>query len=1059
MNLIDLSIKRPVFAWILMSALIIFGGISLSRLGVSQLPDVDFPILDISVNFEGASPELIETEILDPIEQRLLNIEGVKEMKSVARQGSGSVRLEFNINRNIDVALQEVQSNLSQLILPAEIDPPVIRKTNPEEDPIMILGVSSGQSLKETMRWIDNYYLDKIRFVPNIGEVSIAGFSARNLRVWIDPIKLKKHELTIVDVLEAISSQHRESAAGQFVAKDKELRVRWLGELISPEQFAEIRILKRGGQIVQPETALKIKDVARVEDGLSDIRRMARIKGQEAVFLSVKKQRGANEVDLSENIRKKMEELKPNLPSGFFTQVNIDFTLPTKATVHSTIEKLIVAGFITILVCFVFLGSLSSAINILFSIPTSIFGTFIILYFSGMTLNLFTLLALTLSISIVVDDAIMLLENIVRHYRMGKSPNKAASDGSKEILPSAIAASLSVVAIFLPVVFMDGIYGKFFFQFGIAMSAAILLSLLEAVTITPMRAAAFLSGSPKISKLEHKLDEISEKFSHAYRKILGKTLQWSKTVVIGSLAVFIVSLQLIKLVKKELLPPQDQNIILLTAMTPPGSSLDATYTKSIEVENVIKDNPYLEGYIVSVGLGGLSTSVNNITIAMKLKSKETRDLTHLQLMDQFREKFKTVNGVRIQMRDISARGITSGRSFPIAFNLRGPDLIFLKDKSEELMKRLSDEKLSVDLDTDFKLGLPELLVQPKPSGELYNLGLTKDSVSKTLNAALGGIRQGRFTSDGKRFDIRIKIPDEYVKSEKDISNLEIRNSFGNLIPLERAVNMETKGALQTITRINRQRIVSVFGGLAQGLSQSAVLDKTRSYAKEILPAGYDFALEGAASGLEEAFKSLISALLVGILVAYMILAIQFNSFIHPIVILVALPFSITGAFLALWLFGVSLNLFSFIGIIVLMGIAKKNSILLVEFTNQIRRKLFQHHKVQHEVQHKVPHEVPYEVQHEKDSQLSTKNSGLVKEALLEACPIRLRPILMTSVATVLAALPLVIGNSIGSETRAPMGLTIIGGSIVSTFFTLIVVPSLYLLLSRIENERTVNDEF
>ncbi|MBN8538286.1 MAG: efflux RND transporter permease subunit [Deltaproteobacteria bacterium] len=1047
MNLIDLSIKRPVFAWILMSALIIFGGISLSRLGVSQLPDVDFPILDISVNFEGASPELIETEILDPIEQRLLNIEGVKEMKSVARQGSGSVRLEFNINRNIDVALQEVQSNLSQLILPAEIDPPVIRKTNPEEDPIMILGVSSGQSLKETMRWIDNYYLDKIRFVPNIGEVSIAGFSARNLRVWIDPIKLKKHELTIVDVLEAISSQHRESAAGQFVAKDKELRVRWLGELISPEQFAEIRILKRGGQIVQPETALKIKDVARVEDGLSDIRRMARIKGQEAVFLSVKKQRGANEVDLSENIRKKMEELKPNLPSGFFTQVNIDFTLPTKATVHSTIEKLIVAGFITILVCFVFLGSLSSAINILFSIPTSIFGTFIILYFSGMTLNLFTLLALTLSISIVVDDAIMLLENIVRHYRMGKSPNKAASDGSKEILPSAIAASLSVVAIFLPVVFMDGIYGKFFFQFGIAMSAAILLSLLEAVTITPMRAAAFLSGSPKISKFEHKLDEISEKFSHAYRKILGKTLQWSKTVVIGSLAVFIVSLQLIKLVKKELLPPQDQNIILLTAMTPPGSSLDTTYTKSIEVENVIKDNPYLEGYIVSVGLGGLSTSVNNITIAMKLKSKETRDLTHLQLMDQFREKFKAVKGVRIQMRDISARGITSGRSFPIAFNLRGPDLIFLKDKSEELMKRLSDEKLSVDLDTDFKLGLPELLVQPKPSGELYNLGLTKDSVSKTLNAALGGIRQGRFTSDGKRFDIRIKIPDEYVKSEKDISNLEIRNSFGNLIPLERAVNMETKGALQTITRINRQRIVSVFGGLAQGLSQSAVLDKTRSYAKEILPAGYDFALEGAASGLEEAFKSLISALLVGIVVAYMILAIQFNSFIHPVVILVALPFSITGAFLALWLFGVSLNLFSFIGIIVLMGIAKKNSILLVEFTNQIRRKLFQHHKVQHEVQP------------EKNTQLSSKNSGLVKEALLEACPIRLRPILMTSVATVLAALPLVIGNSIGSETRAPMGLTIIGGSIVSTFFTLIVVPSLYLLLSRIENERTVNDEF
>lgn len=1037
MNLIDISIRRPVFAWILMSALIIFGGISLSRLGVSQLPDVDFPILDVSVSFDGASPELIETEILDPIEQRLLNIEGIKEMKSVARQGAGNVRLEFDINRNIDVALQEVQSNLSQLVLPTEVDPPVIRKTNPEEDPIMILGVASGQGLRENLRWIENFYLDKLRFIPNIGEVSIAGFSSRNLRVWIDPVKLKRHELTIVDILEAIATQHRESAAGQYVAKDKELRVRWLGELLTPEQFSEIRILKRGGQIVQPETALKIKDVARVEDGLSDIRRMARIDGKEAVFISIKKQRGTNEVNLSENVRKKMEDLKPNLPAGFHTQVNIDFTLPTKATVSSTLEKLVIAGIITILVCFLFLGSINSAVNILFSIPTSILGTFIILYFSGMTLNLFTLLALTLAISIVVDDAIMLLENIVRHYRMGKGPLRAASEGSKEILPSAIAASLSVVAIFLPVIFMDGIYGKFFFQFGIAMSSAILLSLLEAVTITPMRASAFLSGKPNISKLEHKLDEISDKVAHFYQRTLKSTLKWSKLVVFGSIILFVVSLQLIKLVKKELLPQQDQNIILLSAMTPPGNSLEATYNKSFEVENVIKDNPNLAGYIVSVGQGGLSAAVNNITIPMYLKPKEQRKLGHIQLMDEFRKKFKDIKGVRIQMRDISARGITSGRFFPIAFNLRGPDLNILKEKSDEMMKILMDKKIAQDLDTDFKMGLPELLVQPKLSGELYNLGLTKDAVSKTLNAALGGIRQGRFTADGRRYDIRIKIPEEYLKEDKDIGKLEVRNSFGNLIPLERAVNMETKGALQTITRINRQRIISVFGSLPQGLSQSAVLDEVKTIANAVLPKGYEFALEGAASGLEEAFKSLTSALMIGVIVAYMILAIQFNSFIHPIVILIALPFSITGAFLGLWSFGISLNLFSFIGIIVLMGIAKKNSILLVEFTNQMREKLFAHAK---------------------DENITYKNKELIVKALLEACPIRLRPILMTSAATVLAALPLVLGNSMGSETRVPMGITIIGGSIVSTFFTLIVVPSLYLLMSRLEQDKTHQDE-
>jgi multidrug efflux pump subunit AcrB len=456
-------------------------------MGVSQLPDVDFPILDISVSYEGAAPELIETEILDPIEQRLLNVEGIKEMKSSARQGTGSVRLEFDINRNIDVALQEVQSNLSQLVLPKEIDPPVIRKSNPEEDPIMILGIYSEDSKLNMIKWIDNYFLDQIQFIPKIGEVSIAGFSTRNLRVWVDPVKLRKHDLTIIDVLEAISTQHIESAAGQYVHMSQELRVKWQGELLNVEEFGNIRILRRGGQMVQPQTALKIKDVAKVEEGLSDVRRLARIKGKDAIFVSVKKQRGTNEVTLAETVRKKIEAMKPNFPEGYTAQVNIDFTLPTKATVNSTLEKLVFAGAITIIICFLFLGSIQYALNILFSIPTSILGAFIILYFSKMTLNLFTLLALTLAISIVVDDAIMLLENIVRHFRMGKSPEVASSEGSKEILPSAVAASLSVIAIFLPVIFMDGIWGKFFYQFGVTMSAAILLSLLEAVTITPMR--------------------------------------------------------------------------------------------------------------------------------------------------------------------------------------------------------------------------------------------------------------------------------------------------------------------------------------------------------------------------------------------------------------------------------------------------------------------------------------------------------------------------------------------------------------------------------------------
>lgn len=1018
-----------------MSALIIFGAVCLNRMGVSQLPDVDFPILDISVNYEGAAPELIETEILDPIEQRLLSVEGIKEMKSSARQGTGSVRLEFDINRNIDIALQEVQSNLSQLVLPKEIDPPIIKKSNPEEDPIMMLGVYSSDTKLNMIKWLDNYFLDKIQFIPNVGEVSIAGFSARNLRVWVDPVKLRKNDLTIVDVLEAISSQHIESAAGQFVHMSQELRVKWQGELLNVKDFGEIRILKRGGQTVQPNAALKIKDVATVEEGLSDVRRLARINGKDAIFVSVKKQRGTNEVTLAESVRKKLETMKTQFPEGYTAQVNIDFTLPTKATVFSTLEKLVVAGLITIIICFLFLGSIQYAVNILFSIPTSILGAFIILYFSKMTLNLFTLLALTLAISIVVDDAIMLLENIVRHFRMGKSPAKAASDGSKEILPSAIAASLSVIAIFLPVIFMDGIWGKFFYQFGVTMSAAILLSLLEAVTITPMRAAAFLSAGQKISRFEKYVDEASERAAHGYQRLLVFCLKYPKSIVFASLLVFAISLKLIPSVKKELLPPQDQNIILLTAMTTPGSSLESTQKKSFEIEEIVKKREEIAGYIVSVGLGGMSPTVNNIFIPIYLKPKEDRKLSHLKIMDELRESFKSFKGVRIQMRDISARGITSGRSFPVAFNLRGPDLMVLKEKADVIMKKLTEMQIAQDLDTDFKLGLPELKISPKSQGELYNLGLTKEAISTTLAASVGGVRKGRYTADGKRYDIRVKIPDTTINSEEEIGSLGVRNIVGNIMSLSNAVNMEKIGSMQTITRINRQRTVSVFGSMMPGASQSEILKKAQEIAEAELPDGYSFALEGAASGLNEAFTTLTSALMIGIMVAYMILAIQFNSFIHPVVILIALPFSITGAFLALYLAGASLNLFSFIGIIVLMGIAKKNSILLVEFTNQMREK--------------------YGL---KKDYTNSKDRALIEKSLLEACPIRLRPILMTSVATVCAALPLVLGNAMGSETRLPMGLTIIGGSIVSTIFTLFVVPALYLMMSRLESAKPLEED-
>ncbi|MEN0058590.1 MAG: efflux RND transporter permease subunit [Bdellovibrio sp.] len=1019
MNLIDLSIRRPVFAWVLMFSLIVFGAISLNRMGISQLPDVDFPIVSVSVTYEGAAPEVVEAELIDPIEERLLAIEGIKEMRSSARQGSGSVTLEFDINRNVDVVLQEVQTALSQMRMPQGVDPAIVRKQNPEEDPIIIVSVYGEAPLRNMLNWTENYLLDQIRFLPGVGEVSIGGFSERNLRVWIDMKKLAALYLTVSDVVDALGTQHLESAAGQFTEKERELRVRWLGEATDVREVGNIQILRRGGQRIH-DRIIYIKDVATVEDGLSDIRRIARVDGRQAVGIQIRKQRGTNEVTVAQTVREKLDQIKDSFPEGFQYRVNVDFTRSTEATVNLTIEKLWVAALITILVCFLFLGSIPAAINILFSIPTSIVGTFTILYFSGFTLNLFTLLALTLSISIVVDDAIMLLENIVRHYRMGKGSAKAASDGSKEVLPAAIAATLAVIAVFLPVVFMDGIIGKFFFQFGVTMSAAVSLSLLEAVTITPMRAAAFLSSEPKVSKLEHFLDTAFEKLAHHYENVLRGTLRWKYLVVSGSIIFFIVSLFLITKVRQEFVPAQDQDLIMVSAQAPPGTSLERTSDLAQKIEEVLRNNENIAGFFVSIGGGGGASSVNQVFLPVTLKLRADRQVSHTQIMGQLREEFKKIKGIRVTMRDISARNLTSGRQNPLAINLRGPDLKVLLEKSEELMKRLDQDKLAVDLDTDFRTGIPELILTPQRQ-LMAERGVSVEDVGQVLSAGVGGLRQGRYTADGRRYDIRFKILEDQIRSADDFKRLYVRNNFGNLIPLSQLVHIKEGDAIQGISRVNRQRSISVFGNLGPGQSQAYVLDKTATIAKEILPEGYSFALEGASAGFASSFASLYSAMMVGILVAYLILAVQFNSFIHPVSVLVALPFSVTGALIALWMFDVSLNLFSFIGLIVLMGIAKKNSILLVEFTNQMR----------------------------------FHGGGLPhpRDALLKACPIRLRPILMTSVATVAAALPLALGSGIGSETRLPMGLSIIGGTIVSTLLTLFVVPALYLMMTPLESKK------
>ncbi|MCC7299740.1 MAG: efflux RND transporter permease subunit [Verrucomicrobia bacterium] len=1012
MTLSDFSIRRPVFAWMLMFGLIVFGAISVNRMGVSQMPDIDFPVLGIRVAWEGAAPEIMESELVDKIEELVISVDGLKEIRSTVRQGTASIDLEFELSRDIDAALQEVQGALAELRLPLNVNPPVIQKTSSEGEPILRLGVSGTQSPRELVDYVETFLLDQLQVIPGVGEVVLYGFGERNLRLWVNTEKLKQYELTFLDLKQAIEQEHSELAAGYVENSKTETNLRMMGEGLTVEQVANIPITHRGGQPIQ-DAVIFLKDVARIEDGLSDVRRLVRISGEPGLVIGVSKQRGANEIEVGRLVKARMAELQTSLPSGMKLQVNVDLTLPVEQAVKATEHELITAAILTALICFLFLGTWSSGFNIILSIPTSIIGTFTILYFSGFTLNTFTLLGLALAIGIVVDDSIMVLENIVRHFEMGKGKVEAARDGSREIIFAAIATTAAVVAIFLPVAFMSGVIGRFFYQFGVTMTAAVLLSLIEAITLTPMRLSMMMSRRKKMGWLERSSGAVFNWFSRGYGRLIPVVLKWRWIVLIVAVIIFAGSLQLGKSLRREFVPSQDQSYIIVNLRAPVGTSLAMTDTRVREVEAYFKTRPEILRSFTMVGSG----IPNQASMGLTLVERNQRQKTQSELMNEFRKDLGNTKGLKVSFQDMSARGLTARRALPVEFNINGPDYGVLESSAKQIMERLEKTGLVVDLDNNFRTGMPEVRIFPDRQAAAAR-GVTMDGIGRTVNAAMGGIRQGKFTRDGRRYDIRLRLTPEDRLSAEDLKALTIRNSYGELIPLGDVVRLENVKTLQSISRVNRQRAISVTANLAPGASQATALEEAAKISHEILPPGYTFNLEGGAKTFNDSFGGLWIAFILGIVVAYMVLASQFNSFIHPFTVLLALPFSITGALITLRASNQSLNLYSAIGIILLMGVVKKNSILLVEFMNRKRAE------------------------------------GLpLKEAILTAAPIRLRPILMTSAATIAAALPIALGLGAGAETRQPMALAIIDGVLISTLFTLLVVPCAYFIMARFEKTK------
>jgi hydrophobe/amphiphile efflux-1 (HAE1) family protein len=1019
MNLTDLCLRRPVFAWMLMCGTILFGIISVMRIGVSQFPDVNNPTVTVNVAWPGASPEDVENSVTNALEDVMSQVTGVLELTSQSTQGQSRITATFDISRDIDLAVQDVQAMIAQAqrTLPTSVQQPTVSKSNPDDTPIITVGVS-GPFSRQLLADVARYQVqDALATLDGVGQVQMMGYIDRAVRIWVDASKLIATNTTVSDITDALAKQHVESSGGQMTNGQKAIDIRVLGEAADLDTLRNIVIKKNGTQASQQ--IIRLSDVALVQDGFEDITSVARMTrrgddGKTTVApvqaMGILKQPGSNAVSVAASVVAACADIQKGLPPGMKIDVLFDTTQFIKESVDEIGIELALAVGLTALVCWLFLGSLQSTLNVLFAIPMSLLGTIAVLFFLGWTLNTFTLLALSLAVGLVVDDAVMVMENIFRHAEMGKSRFVAAGDGTKEITFAALAATLAVIAIFMPVAFMTGVIGKYFLQFGVTLSVAVAISYLEAITLAPARCAQMLNVSHHKGLVARFGDWMFDKLSRGYARGLNLALRAPVFVLIFAGVVLFGSYQAMTQLKQEMVPSQDQSRLQIRLNMTIGADLNTTDQLTAQAEAALGKHPEIIGIQTTVSVGSSSLQVTMV-------DPKQRTMTQMQLSDVLRSELKKIPGLRsVAIIDLSQQGFAGSKSNPIEFTVRGSDWNTLIAYSEKIQKQLDDSKLAVDLQSDYQLGPPELAVSPdRPAAADLNVNVS--DIVTTISTLMGGSTVGQYSTAGRRMNIDMRLLASQRTRPEDLALLDVRSSAGAMVPLHQVTVSSEQPDLLTINHDNRQRAVRITGNIATGHSQSDALAYIATLGNDA-PTGYALVLSGQSSAFGDAMTSLLFALIVGILVAYMVLASQFNSFLHPVTVLTILPLSLAGAMVALFVAQKTLNVFSMIGLLLLMGIVKKNSIILVDYANEVRH----------------------------------KENLDAAESMRRAGPIRLRPILMTAVATMMAAVPSAMGLGPGAETRGPMADAIIGGLILSTVLSLFVVPCFYVIADRIRGK-------
>ncbi|MFA5795088.1 MAG: efflux RND transporter permease subunit [Candidatus Brocadiia bacterium] len=1017
MWLSNTAIKRPVTTIMVITALLIFGIIGFTRLGISLMPNVEVPMVTVSTNWRNSTPEQIEMNVTKPIEDRIGEVEGVKHISSSSQRGDSRITIEFELYRDIEGAAQDVRDAVARAIraLPDDADAPIITKVDINAQPIMQLVVYGDIPVTDIREFTEDTIKPRIQQKPGVGAVQVRGGRTKEVRIWLYRDKLKQYGLTVQDVTLALRAQNLEVPGGKVENQVQELVINTKGRIDHPYHFNDVILAHRDG------TPIKIRNIGYAEDGLNDMNSIVRFIDSSkterlSVGMAVSPQSGANQVAIAKAIRQEVENIRKILPPGVYIDIAFDNSVFIERAIGDVESNLILGAILASLVILLFLQNIGTAIISSLAIPTSIISTFAFMHFMGFTLNTLTMLGLALAVGIVIDDAIIIVENIYRHKEGGKSILDAARDGASEISFAAMAATFALLAVFLPVTFMSGLIGRFFFEFGMTVAFSILISLLVALTLTPMLASRFLHvGIPHffIFRWFESLMKLLHKF---YASIIGWTLKYSLTTISIAMALFLGSLYLVQTLGVEFNPQEDQSRFRISLETPIDYSIEATDRIAKKVINAVKNMPEVDIFVAFV-------DVNSGSINITLKDRSQRTKTQFELMAEVRRKFSKMPDVRVAVSIAGGfSGFGGGRGGDMQYIIQGPDINVLDSKSNELIDELKKIDGIVDVDRDLRIGKPELDIKIDRE-RAADMGVSIADISNVIGSTFGGLEVGDYTALGRTYKVRVKAVDSERKIASDVSGISIRSRSGELVELASLISIKPSIGPNAINRTDRERSVNIVANL-EGVPLGEAITKLEDIAKRIMPPGYYGRRSGQTEVFGETLYNIAFALVLALIFSYMILAAQFENFIHPFSITLSLPLAIVGALGFLWmgatltnLRGMTINMMFLIGVILLVGLAKKNAILLIDYTNQLRR------------------------------------GGLDRdEALRQACPVRLRPILMTSIATIAATIPVLFGLGEGSESRRPMAIAIFGGMITSTLLTLVVIPSVYRVFDIIINK-------